>query len=346
MIGFGNVGLAFAKLLISQREWLRKTYGLEVEVLAISTRTRGSLLSSTAIDLVQVVGMLEKGGTLRDSMPGYVDLSPIEILEACDANMMVELTTLNIGSGQPAIDHIRKAFSRGMHVVTANKGPLAYAYDELSSLARSRGLQFRFEGTVMDGTPIFNLVERTLPGCEVESVRGLLNSTSNHVLTEMSRGKSMEDALNDAIRLGVAEADPSLDVDGWDAAAKITVLANVLMGARSNPNEVDRTGIRGISPESVRKAAASGMKYKLVARAEKVEGKVKSYVRPELVGFEDLFWSVDRRSSAITLKTDLMGEISIVEHDPSIMQTAYAIYSDILLITESLKAHALSIKNK
>jgi homoserine dehydrogenase len=340
MIGFGNVGQAFAKLLISRREWLRETYGLEVEVLAISTRTRGSLLSSMAIDLVQVVGMLEKGGTLRDSMPGYVDLSPIEILEACDANVMVELTTLNIGSGQPAIDHIRKALSRGMHVVTANKGPLAYAYDELSSLARSRGLQFRFEGTVMDGTPLFNLVERTLLGCEVEGVRGLLNSTSNHVLTEMSRGKSMEDALGDAIRLGVAEADPSLDVDGWDAVAKITVLANVLMGARSNPNKVDRTGIRGISPENVRKAAASGMKYK---RAEKVGGEVKPCVRPELVGSEDLFWSVNGRSSAITLKTDLMGEISIVEHDPSIMQTAYAIYSDMLLIMESLKARAISI---
>ena len=340
MIGFGNVGQAFAKLLISRREWLRETYGLEVEVLAISTRTRGSLLSNMAIDLAQVVGMLEKGGTFRDSMPGYVDLSPIEILEACDANAMVELTTLNIDSGQPAISHIRKALSRGMHVVTANKGPLAYAYDELSSLARSKGLQFRFEGTVMDGTPLFNLVERTLPGCVIEGVRGLLNSTSNHVLTEMSRGKSMEDALADAIRIGVAEADPSLDVDGWDAAAKITVLANVLMGARSNPKKVDRTGIRGISPESIRKAVASGMKYKLVAQAEKVGSEVKSCIRPELVGSEDLFWSVDGRSSAITLKTDLMGEISIVEHDPSIMQTAYAIYSDLLLITESLKARA------
>ena len=112
MIGFGNVGQAFAKLLISQREWLRETYGLEVEVLAISTRTRGSLLSNTAIDLVQVVGMLEKGGTFRDSMPGYVDLSPIEILEACDANMMVELTTLNIDSGQPAIDSYQEGLQQ------------------------------------------------------------------------------------------------------------------------------------------------------------------------------------------------------------------------------------------
>jgi len=248
------------------------------------------------------------------------------------------LTPLNIRSGQPALDHIRKALSKGMHVVTANKGPLAYAYDELSSLARSRGLQFRFEGTVMDGTPVFNLVERTLPGCEVEGVRGLLNSTSNYVLTEVSRGKGMEDALGDAVRLGFAEADPSLDVDGWDAAAKITVLANVLMGAGSNPNRVDRTGIRGIDPESVRKAAVSGMKYKLVASAEKAEGEVRTCVRPELVGSEDLFWSVDGRSSAITLKTDLMGEISVVEHDPSIMQTAYAVYSDLFLIAESLKA--------
>jgi len=339
MIGFGNVGQAFAKLLISQKEWFRETYGLEVEVLAISTRTRGSLMSKKAIDLDHVLGMLEKGATFRDSMPEYVDLSPFEILEGCDANIMVELTTLNIDSGQPAIDHIRKALSRGMHIVTANKGPIAYAYDELSFLARSRGLQFRFEGTVMDGTPVFNLVKRTLPGCEIESVQGILNSTSNFILTEMSRGISMKEALDDAIRAGVAEADPSLDIDGWDAAAKITVLANVLMGARSTPNKVDRTGIQGINPESLRKAAASGMKYKLVARAEKANGEVKMCVRPELVRPENLFWSVDGRSSAITLKTNLMGEISIVEHNPSIMQTAYAIYSDMLLIAESINVY-------
>ncbi len=336
LIGFGNVGQAFARLLISKKEWLKETYGLEVEVLAISTRTRGSLMSKKAIDLHHVLGMLGRGEIFKDSMTEYVRLSPLEIIEACDANLMVELTTLNIDSGQPAIDHIRKALRRGMHVVTANKGPTAYAYDELSLLARSRDLQFRFEGTVMDGTPVFNLVKRTLPGCEIESIRGLLNSTSNFILTEMSRGISFEEALDQAIKVGVAEADPSLDIDGWDAAAKITVLANVLMGARSTPKEVDRKGIRGINPESLRKAAASGMKYKLVARAEKANGEVETCVRPELLKPEDLFGSVDGRSSAITLKTDLMGEISVVEHDPSIMQTAYAIYSDMLLLAESV----------
>jgi homoserine dehydrogenase len=338
MIGFGNVGQAFARLLISQKEWLRENYGLEVEVLAISTRSRGSLMSKKAIDLHRVLGVLDIGEVFRESMPEHVKLSPLEIIEGCDANLMVELTTLNIDSGQPAIEHIRKALRRGMHVVTANKGPIAYAYDELSLLAGTRGLQFRFEGTVMDGTPVFNLVKRTLPGCEIESVQGLLNSTSNFILTETSRGISFEEALGEAIRVGVAEADPSLDIDGWDAAAKITVLANVLMGARSTPKEVDRTGIRGISNESLRKAAASGMKYKLVARAEKASGEVKTRVRPELVGPDNLFWSVDGRSSAITFKTDLMGEISVVEHNPSIMQTAYAIYSDMLLIAESINA--------
>jgi homoserine dehydrogenase len=179
-------------------------------------------------------------------------------------------------------------------------------------------------------------VEKTLPGCEIESVQGLLNSTSNFILTEMSRGISMKEALDDAIRAGIAEADPSLDIDGWDAAAKITALANVLMDARSTPNKVDRKGIRGINPENLRKAAASGTKYKLVARAEKANGKVQTCVRPEPIRPDNLFWSVDGRSSAITLKTDLMGEISIVEHNPSIMQTAYAIFSDMLLIAESV----------
>ena len=337
LVGFGNVAREFSRLLLSRREWLLRERGLSFEVVAISTRSRGSLMSQEGLDLERILKLREESGTLLGYGPGSTDLSTPEIIGGCDADLMVELTTLNIGSGRPATDHVRAALEAGMSVVTANKGPVAFAYDELCSLALSRGVHLRFEGTVMDGTPVFSLVERTLPGCEVTGIRGLLNTTSNVVLGEMARGASMEEALDVARRIGVTEEDPSLDIDGWDAAVKIAALANVLMGAGTNPREVDRTGIRGISTGDALKAAERGMKHRLIAVAERSGGAVRTRVRPELVGPDDPFWSVDGTSSAVTLETDLMGELTVVERDPTLAQTAYAVFSDILLIADSLR---------
>jgi len=339
MIGFGNVGQEFARLLLSKQEWLRGR-DLTVEVVAIATRTRGSLLSKEALDLDRVLRELRSHGTLTGYGAEVTGLSPLEITEQCNADIMVELTPLNIESGQPALSHVQAALEIGMNVVTANKGPVAHAYDQLKALADSRGVHFRFEGTVMDGTPVFSLVEKTLPGCEVEAVAGVLNSTCNFILTEMGRGRGMAEALAKAQRRGVAEADPSLDIDGWDAAAKITVLANVLMGARSTPQRVERRGIREITSEAIREVLAGGRKIKLVARAERAGGVVKTSVQPELIGPDSPFWSVDGTSSALTLSTDLMGELTIMEANPSLPQTAYAIFSDMLMVAEAVRRGA------
>ena len=336
LIGFGNVGQEFARLLLSKREWLRGAVGLDVEVLTIATRTRGSLTARNALDLDRVLRERESLGTVEGYGPESTDLSTLEIIESCDADIMVELTPLDIDAGQPAIDYIKAAFDAGLNVITANKGPLAFAYRELKSMAQSRGLHFKFEGVVMDGTPVFRLVEKTLPGCEITGVAGILNSTSNFVLSEIALGRSMEEALDEAKGRGITEADPSMDIDGWDAAVKITALANVLMDARSTPKEADVTGIRDIDLENVMKAALEGKKLKPLARAERVGGEVRTRVRPELVGPENPFWSVDGASSAITLETDLMGEITLIERNPTLAQTAYAIFSDMLIVAQSI----------
>lgn len=337
LIGFGSVGREFARLLLSKRDWLSREKGVDFEVAAIATRTRGSLVSKGAIDLEQAIRMRQNTGTLTRYGPESTDLSTLEIIESSDANLMVELTTLNIESGQPAIDHIKAAFRAGMSVVTANKGPVAFAYSTLSSMARLKGVFFRFEGTVMDGTPVFSFVEKTLPGCEIIGIRGLLNSTSNFILGEMARGKSMREALKRAKRLGITEEDPTMDVDGWDAAAKITALANVLMDARSNPNKVDRVGIGDVTSETIAEALNKNKKIKLIASAERIEAEVKTKVHPGIVGPDHIFWSVDGTSSAISLETDLMGEITIIERNPTLAQTAYAVFSDMLLIVDSNK---------
>jgi homoserine dehydrogenase len=336
LIGFGNVGQQFARLLIDKRDWLIRKKGLDVEVLAIATRSRGSLMSKRALDLERILAAI-KTGSLSAYGGDSTELSPKHLIEKCDADMMVELSALNIDSGQPAIDHIRAAMGVGMDVVTANKGPIAWAYEELRDLARAKGVHFRFEGTVMDGTPVFNLVERTLPGCEVLGLTGILNSTSNFVLSEMSRGRTMDEAVREAQARGIAEADPSLDIDGWDASAKITALANVLMEAGMNPKMVDRKGIRDTGTDEVRKALTEGKKLKLVAKAFREGSALKLSVQPEIVGPDSLMWSVDGTSSMVTISTDLMGDVSIVESNPALTQTAYAVFSDMLLTVEAIR---------
>jgi homoserine dehydrogenase len=337
IIGFGNVGQEFARLLLLKREWLLKRKGLDVEVLAIATRSRGSLISKNAINLENVLRQLKDRGTLTDFGPETTKESSIGIIQKCDADLMIELTTLNIENGKPAIDHIKAAINCGMDVITANKGPIAFAYHELRDMARSKGVHLRFEGTVMDGTPIFNLVEKTLPGCEILGMEGILNSTSNFVLDQMSGGRSKKEAVAEAQRIGIAEAEPSLDLDGWDAAAKITALANVLMEADTTPGAVDRKGVGEISNADMEAARTQGKKIKLIATAGREDGRIKLKVQPVRIGSDHPFWSVDGTSSALTLRTDLMGDITIIERGPGITQTAYALFSDLLLTVESIR---------
>lgn len=341
IVGYGNVGREFARMLTRKREWLIKCKGLDIEVIAISTRSKGSLLSDKALDLDRAENELERNGHLGGYGMESTDLSPLEIIDNCGADVMVELTTLDIRAGQPAIDHISSALQSKMHVITANKGPIAFAYDRLESLAKSRNVKLRFEGTVMDGTPVFNLVEKTLQGCEITRLEGILNSTSNYVLTEMSKGRTLDDAVKEAQRLSIVEADPSLDLDGWDAAAKITALANVLMGAGSTPQKVDRRGIADVSLDDITSARSEGAKIKFVAKAERDGPNVRTSVTPERLRSDDPFWSVDGTSSALTIHTDLMGELTIFETNPVLTQTAYAVFSDLLLIAEWMRCNSL-----
>ncbi len=341
MIGFGSVGQEFARLLLAKRDWLLRAKGLDAEVLAIVTKTKGSLMSKKSLDLGKCLRMIKEEGSLSGYGPETTTLSPKEIIGECDADLMIELSPLNIKTGQPAIDHIKTALETGMDVITANKGPIAFAYSDLICLARSKGVHLRFEGTVMDGTPVFSLVEKTLPGCEILGLSGILNSTSNFVLAEMASGRSMDEAIKIAQKRGFAEADPSLDIEGWDAAAKIAALANVMMDAHTTPKLVDRQGIGGVSQLDIEKAARQKKKVKLIAGATRSGDGVKLSVKPEIIGTDNPFWSVDGTSSALTIKTDLMGDITIVERDPLVTQTAYAVFSDLLLVLESIRSGTL-----
>src|SRR6185295_3262405 len=337
-IGFGNVARSFARILTTRAGELYEEYGLRCKTIAIATGSHGCITSKDKIDLREAVSRVERGNPLTDLTGCEPADDSLAVLNQCSAGVVFETTPLDIESGEPAITHIRAALTRGLHVVTANKGPIAFGYSELKSLAVRHNVQFRFEGTVMDGTPIFNLVERCLPGTHVLGFSGVLNSTTNLILTGMEAGESFEESLAEAKRRGIAEANADYDIDGWDASVKAVALANMLMNADARPADVNRSGIRDISIKDVEAAAASGKVIRLVARAEQAASGIGLVVRPELVPRASVFGSLGGTSNALVLETDLMGEIAVVENDPGVEQTAYALLSDLIGIHQAVVA--------
>jgi homoserine dehydrogenase len=259
-----------------------------------------------------------------------------DFLDNAKADIAVELTPLEPSTGEPAISHIRAAFARRMHVVTANKGPIAHAYAALRDEARQAGVEFRFEATVMDGAPVFNMVRHNLPGVRVLGFTGVLNSTTKIVIDTLREGGSMEEGIRKAQRLGIAEADAGFDIDGWDSAAKTAALANVLMDAAVTPQGVNTRGIRRLTPERIQELAAKRKTVCLVSRARRTREGIHLRVRPEVLDISDILASVHGTSNLLLLHTDLMGTVGTVSISPTVDQTAYGVFSDLVDIARSV----------
>lgn len=334
LIGFGNASRAFCKILLEHYESVKKMTGHDVRVTAIATRSKGSLVDKQGINLENALLSIEKNEKIHETE--LLDLNTLSLIEQSGADALIEMSALSIKDGQPAISYIEKAFDLGMHVITANKGPIAWRYKALNKMAEDKNLQFLYETTVMDGTPVFNLVKYTLPGCQVKSFKGILNSTTNFVIEEMEKGNDYESAIKQAQLEGFAEADPSMDIDGWDAAAKTTALANVLMGGDLTPLDIDRTGIGHITETDVSNALKDDKKIKLICEGYFEDDQVIGRVYPQLVERSDIFATIDATSSLVSINTDLMGEILIIEKNPEIQQTGYGIYSDLLTMLGNL----------
>lgn len=342
LIGFGHVARRFVRLLGETANRLDFTW----KVVGIATRRHGSVVDANGIDTRRAILTVEAGQSLDrlDSSPrqrsGIDVIRQVADLLADDAAegrlVCVETTVLDIDRGEPAVSHVRAALEGQAHVVTANKGPAAFAYHELDALAESVDRHFLFEGTVMDGVPVFNLVRETMPAITVESFRGVINTTCNYVLSELERGKHFDEALAQMQERGIAEADPSFDIDGWDAAAKSAALVNVLMGSILTPHQVSRTGIRDVTALDVRDAVGRNKRIRLVASASRQSGKVKARVEPEVLDHEDPLFGVSDLQNALYLQTDLLGEVGIVQRSGSLTQTAYALLTDIATVSQRL----------
>ncbi|WP_324825324.1 homoserine dehydrogenase [Sinanaerobacter sp. ZZT-01] len=337
MIGFGNAGRAFSRIILEKQKEIEKTMDCDIRIVAITTGRRGSFLCEEGIDLEEACRQIEEEGAFRTDSPQYSKLTSTEVIRSVEYDVMLELTPLQIFTGQPAIDHIKAAMQRKKHVVTANKGPIAWAYKELREMAEEKGVCFYYETTVMDGTPIFNLTVDTLKFCKVTEVSGILNTTTNFVLEELAKGASYEEAMQEGRKRGFVEADPSMDMDGWDAAAKTTALLNVLMHADITPRDIDRTGITAITEKDIKEAKRRGCFIKLFCRGVIEDGKVVGTVKPIEVPEQELIAHIDGTSSAVSITTDLMGKLTIVEHNPEILQTGYGIFSDLIRVIDHSK---------
>jgi homoserine dehydrogenase len=332
LVGFGNVGRRFVHLAAGRGERLRDDGDVTLRITGIATRSHGAVYDAAGLDAIALARQVEGGGSLGGPDGARIgSLDAIERLSRSDAplRIMIETTTLDIAAGEPAIGHVRHALECGCHVVTANKGPAAFAYHALSSLAVSKGVRFLFEGAVMDGIPIFNLVRDTLPTVRIEGFRGVVNSTTNHILTALEDGQAFAPALAHMQAEGIAEADPSLDVDGWDAAAKTAILANVFLDARVTPHHVDRTGIGPDTAARARAAVANGYRLRLVASASRTE---RPSVRLIELAPDDLLAGLRGTANALILDTDTLGRLAISQLDGGLTQTAYALLTDVITI--------------
>jgi len=326
LIGFGNAAQAFVQMLIEKEHYLNEEKNAQVLVTAIAGSRKGVLLSGGGIDLRAVLERLKTSPRFENAL----ELNTLEVIARAEADVVVELSPLSIEDGQPAISHIKAAFDRGMHVITANKGPIAWAFEELCAQAESSGIQFLYETTVMDGAPVFNFSQYCLKGCEILSFEGILNTTTNFILAEMEQGGSFDAAVAEAQRRGFAEADPTMDITGMDAVAKTCALANALMRGRLTPPEIAAHGIQDVTPEDIAEARAAGQTIKLLCHGFRDGGRVRGVVEPVRLPLTHPFASVTGTSSVLTIETDLMGKLTVIEHDPEIEQTAYGIYSDML----------------
>ncbi len=330
LLGFGNVGRALARLLLRKTEVLAQEYGVTYSVTGIATHSRGLAINPAGLDLTAALSLVDSGKKLDALHTGTSVADTAAFIAACPADVVMEATWLNPHTGQPATDYVRAALEAGRHVVTANKGPVAFAYRELMQLAREQERGFFFESTVMDGAPVLGMGREALLAATMHRIRGILNSTTNYVLTCLENGIPFEDAIAQAQQIGVAEADPSTDLEGWDAAVKIVVLANVLMGADLRPADVARTGITDISSADAQAARVSGERIKLVCEAVRQEDTVRATVRPMRLPISDPLSQVSQTSSAVTFELDSLHHLTWIEGDTDPTTTAYGMLGDIL----------------
>jgi homoserine dehydrogenase len=317
-LGFGNVNRALHALLSARRELLAREHGIEYVVTGVASRRGGWRASPSGLD---------------PAAPSGVVCEDVEQwLAETFADVVLEAIPLDATAGRPALDYLRAALAHGAHVVSANKGPVVYGYRELTAFAATRGVQYRFESAVMDGAPVFSLVRECLPLAGLRAVRGVFTSTATVVLEAVERGLTLDDGIAEAQRLGIAEADPDYDIDGWDSAVKLCAVANVMLAADLRPGDVGREGLRTLSDDRVRQACREGRPYRLVGEiARDSAGGVSARVAPVQCTADSPLGVVRGTTLVMHYEAEVFpGGLTVTSRNPDPVTTAYGMMVDLI----------------
>jgi homoserine dehydrogenase len=332
LIGFGVVGQALTQLIKDKNSEIYEKYGFDIEIVAISGRSKGSVYDPEGLDLDILLKKFRETGSVEAYPEGVKGLSSIETIINTNAEIILEVTSTNIETGEPALTHVKTALNNAKHVVTSNKGPPALAYKELKTLANQNIVEVRIESTVLSGTPAINFATENLAGHRIYGFKGIINGTTNYILTKMEQGEIYEKALKEAQELGYAEADPTADVEGWDAVAKTIILANAILGGELKVSDVEREGITDISSERIRAAKSKGKRIKLIAEAYSENGVVRAKVGPKQVPLTNPFAVISGTLNALTVITDGLGDVTVIGGGAGGEGTAHGLLSDIIAI--------------
>ena len=325
IIGFGNVGGGVAEVIRRKREDIARKYGLDIKIVGIAD-LKGIIVDENGLSEEAVMAFR----TVDKKLINRVDMTSVELIKEVEHEVMVEATPTNVEDGEPGLTHIITALESGKHVVTSNKGPLAVEYKKLMELAANRGKEIKFEATVGGAIPIISLVRKNLAGNAILSIKGILNGTCNYILTRMAEeGLPYEHVLKEAQEIGIAEADPSKDVEGIDTAVKLVILANSIFDRYATCKDVEVTGITEITPDALKLADDAGYVIKLIGEVDRGEGCLK--VAPRLVPHGDPL-NVGGTLNVATIKTDLAGDITVIGKGAGPIEAASAILSDVISI--------------
>ena len=332
LIGFGTVAKGLCEILKQKKPYLKQKYHFDYTIVAVADFAYGNVYNPQGLNIDQ---MLEEANAKKKFSKDRSHFDTLDLIKECNADVVCELTFTDLKTGGPAVDFCKAALSSGKHVVTSNKGPAALYYPEMKKLADENDVKFMIEGTVVAGTPIINLTDGPLAGCEISKIRGILNGTTNFMLSEMENGMGYDEVLKLAQDLGYAEADPTGDVEGIDARGKVTILANIVMGASIKISDVSCEGITKISKSDMAEAKRKSARWKLIGTVENKDGEIMGSVAPEMIDLSHPLAGVMGATNALTFTTDLLGDVTIVGAGAGKIETGFSILTDLLAIHRS-----------
>ncbi|WP_237276491.1 homoserine dehydrogenase [Tenacibaculum ovolyticum] len=333
IIGLGTVTQGFIEILSEKKNWLQEEYGTDIKLVAVKDIQKGNVYNSNGIDLIELLSKLNNNENLSDG--SLSENTTVVSINAVD--LIVEATYSDYKTGDPAYTFIKEALSNGKHVVTTNKGPVALRFTELNKIAEENNVSLRYEGTVLSGTPTFSLIEECLAGDEILEIRGILNGTSNYILSKMSEGDSFENALSVAQEKGYAEADPTNDVKGYDARGKVAILSHKIFGVELGLENIPTIGIDAISKEALDTAKNEGENIRLIGSLKKDGNTITGKVQPEALPTFDALSNICGVTNAIEITTKYLGKVMITGPGAGKLETGYAVFSDVLTILKNNK---------